>query len=112
MAADLASPGLIALYIFIASAAYLQYRGKDKLPFLKQLTDHSTIMAPINCFMYIFSAVPNTNFLDTRTFPDLQIFRDNWQTIRDEALQAYRDGYVKSSEKLDDLVLDQVYIDG
>ena len=49
----------IILAIFIASALYIQQRGKVRHSFYRQFFDHSTILAPINYLMYLFSKVPN-----------------------------------------------------
>lgn len=99
----LLAPKLIILYSFIASATYIHHRGRVRLSLLRQLTDHSTFVAPINCFMYAFSAVPNRPMLDFADFPDLKPLQENWQIIRDEALALYRRGEVKASDKYDDL---------
>jgi beta-hydroxylase len=99
----LLAPKFIVLYVFIASAIYTHYRGRVRLSFLRQLTDHSTFVAPINCFMYAFSAVPNRPVLDLADFPDLKPLQDNWQIIRDEALSLYHKGEAKASDKYDDL---------
>ncbi|RYZ97222.1 MAG: lipid A hydroxylase LpxO, partial [Moraxellaceae bacterium] len=42
----------IILLIFIGSALYVQRRGRVKQPLKRQILDHSTIMAPINIWMY------------------------------------------------------------
>ncbi len=94
---------LLIFCAFVASALYIHYRGRVRLPFLRQLTDHSTFVAPINCFMYAFSAVPNRPLLDPADLPELKPLQDNWQVIRDEALALYRRGEVKASDKYDDL---------
>jgi beta-hydroxylase len=45
----------IILAIFILSALYIQQRGKVRHSFYRQFFDHSTILAPINYLMYMFS---------------------------------------------------------
>jgi beta-hydroxylase len=97
------SPKFIILYLFILSALYTHFRGKVRFKFLRQLADHSTFMAPINSIMYLFSAVPNQPFLDLKQFPNLAPLRENWQIIRDEAQHLVSQGYIKSSEKRDDI---------
>ena len=44
--------------VFIASTVYVHFRGRVRLRFFRQLMDHSTFMAPINCLMYLFSRLP------------------------------------------------------
>lgn len=85
------------------SILYTHFRGNDRLKFLRQLTDHSSLMAPINIVMYLFSAVPKTPYLDLEQFPELRIFKENWETIRDEALFLYQEGYIAASDKHDDI---------
>ncbi|MHB1947468.1 MAG: aspartyl/asparaginyl beta-hydroxylase domain-containing protein [Gammaproteobacteria bacterium] len=93
----------IILYIYIASVAYTQFRGKVRLKFMRQIVNHSTFMSPINALMYLFSAVPNKPFFDIKQFPQLATFRDNWQTIRSEAEQLVAQGYIKIAENNDDM---------
>lgn len=97
------SPGLIALILYVVSAMYVHYRGRVRHPFSRQMLEHSTLLAPVNCVMYLFSAVPNRPFIDPRTIPNLSVLRDNWEMIRDEGLQLYDAGHVKRSDKLDDI---------
>lgn len=88
---------------YVASVAYIHYRGEVKLKFFHQLTDHSSLMAPINAIMYLFSAVPRTAFLPVETIPALDLLKQNWQTIRQEAQILYDKGYITASDKLDDI---------
>ena len=97
------SPGQVILALFVASAIYVHFRGQVRLDFSRRISDHSTFMAPINCFLYLFSAVPNKPFLEVVRFPELKVPRDNWQTIRDEAAQLYEAGHIKGSERYDDV---------
>src|SRR5882724_11975980 len=96
------APQFIALYLFVASAAYVHFRGRERLRVGRQIGDHSTIMAPYNCLMYMFSGVPNQPVLSTEKFPELKVLRDNWQTIRQEALQLFDEGYIRAAAKNND----------
>ena len=91
----------LSSYIF--SIAYTHFRGGVRLKILRQLTDHSSLMAPVNAIMYLFSSVPRTPFLDLADFPELKLLRDNWETIRKEAEYLYGEGYITASEKYDDI---------
>lgn len=93
----------IAILVFVTSSIYIHHRGKVKHGFSRQLTDHSSFMAPINCFMYLFSAVPNRPFLSVDMVPELTLLEENWQTIRDEGLALFEQGGIKKSEQLDDI---------
>ncbi len=69
---NLLAPKFFVLYAFVASAMYIHYRGRIRHRFYRQLTDHSTFMAPYNVLMYFFSAVPNRPYVDVKEFPELR----------------------------------------
>ena len=103
MLAALLAPRFIVLYLFIASAVYVHYRGRVRHGFFRQLTDHSSLMAPYNTLMYLFSAVPNRPYVDVARFPALQALTDNWRTIRREALQLFDEGRIRAAATYNDL---------
>ena len=43
--------------------------------------------------MYLFSSVPSKPYLDRSRFPELDELKNNWQTIREEALNLF-DGVI------------------
>ena len=94
---------LLLLISYILSIGYIHFRGQERLKPLRQLTDHSSFIAPINAIMYLFSAVPRTPYLDTASFPELKILADNWEMIRDEAAVLYQQGYISASDQYDDI---------
>jgi len=94
----LLAPQFLVLYAFVAATMVVHFRGRERLKFARQLTDHSTLLAPYNVIMYLFSAVPNKPVLSVSVVPDLAKLRDNWQTIRDEALNLFDQGRIKASE--------------
>ncbi len=100
---ELYTPKFIVLYVFVLSAVFIHYRGKVRHRFARQLTDHSTFLAPINFMMYALSSVPNRPILDSKSFKDLQQIRDNWEMLRDEAMKLYEIGHIKASQNYDDL---------
>src|SRR3954447_26437318 len=102
MVARLFAPQFLVLYAFAASVLAVHYRGRVRLGFFRQLTDHSTIMAPYNVLMYLFSAVPNRPILDEQSIPELGVLRDNWQPIREEALVLFAQGQIKAADKYND----------
>ena len=59
MVARLFAPQFLVLYWFAITAMIVHFRGRDRLTFTRQLTDHSTLLAPYNVLMYWFSALPN-----------------------------------------------------
>jgi beta-hydroxylase len=45
---------------------YVHFRGRVRHRWTRQPLDHSTIMAPHNALMYLFSAVANRPFVHVR----------------------------------------------
>jgi len=86
----------------ILSILHIHFRGKVRLPFGRQLFDHSSFMAPINIFMHLFSRVPSTPYIPVREFPELDVLQQNWQTIREEALHLIELKKIKASEQNND----------
>ncbi|MDE2079736.1 MAG: aspartyl/asparaginyl beta-hydroxylase domain-containing protein [Burkholderiales bacterium] len=88
--------------LFVLSTAYVHLRGRARLGFWRQLTDHSTFMAPINCFLYLFSKAPAQPYLPLAQFPELDILQAHWREIRAEGERLYADGAIKASDRYDD----------
>lgn len=93
----------VVVYVFLFAALYVHFRGKERRPLLRQIGDHNTLIAPYNIFMYWFSAVPAKPILDMGNFPQLAQLRDNWQTIRGEALQLLSGGQIAAATGHNDL---------
>ena len=103
MLSALLAPKFILLYVYIASTMYVHYRGRVRHGFFRQVTDHSTLMAPYNALMYLFSAVPNRPYVEVSAFPELAPLAENWQTIRREAQQLLDSGRIRSAATYNDL---------
>ena len=93
----------ILLALFLASIAYIHLRGRVRYGFSRQLTDHSTFLAPFNALIYLFSRVPSKPYLEPRDFPDLTPLTSNWQIIREEGLKLLEGGLVRGSTGHNDL---------
>jgi beta-hydroxylase len=94
---------VVAVCCFLASAIFIHYRGRVRHRFARQLTDHSTFLAPYSALVYLFSRVPAKPYLDRKEFPELDLLRDNWQTIRDEGVRLLDEGYVRAAASYNDL---------
>lgn len=101
--ASLLVPKLAAFGGFVGSVLYVHYRGRERLSFRRQLTDHSTFLAPYNVLVYLTSAVRSQPILDVEEFPELKPLREHWREIRDEAARLYEAGHVRASDRYDDL---------
>jgi beta-hydroxylase len=53
--------------------------------------------------MILASRVPTTPYVSTREIPELQVLQDNWEIIRDEALQMAELRRIKAAERHDDI---------
>ena len=96
--------GIAVFALFVVCACYVQLRGKVRhQKWTRRLTDHSNLMAPLNCLFYVFSREKNTPYMEVSHFPELQTLQDNWQIIRDEALALNHEAQIKASDDLDDL---------
>lgn len=90
------------LLLFVGSTLYVHLRGRARLPLLRQFVNHSALFAPYNSLMYLFSKVPSKPYLDRREFPELDVLKDNWQVIREEAMRLFDEGYIRAAAKDND----------
>ena len=90
------------LLLFLGSTLYVHLRGKARLPVLRQFVNHSALFAPYNALMYLFSGVPSKPYLDRSKFPELDVLKDNWEVIRDEAMHLFDEGYIRAAAKNND----------
>jgi beta-hydroxylase len=105
-------PKLTILITFLVTGVYIHFRGRVRHRLGRQLTDHSTFMAPYNTLMYLFSAVPPKPFIELEHFPQLDCLRENWQTIRDEGLRLFDEGYIRAAAKYNDLGFNSFFKSG
>lgn len=89
---------------FLTCATYTHFRGRARHgSFFRQIFDHSTFTAPINCFAYLFSKVPNTPYVSPAAFTELAILRANWRVFREEALALEDAKRIQAAEKYNDI---------
>jgi len=96
-------PKYLLAVLFLASAAFVHFRGEVRHRFTRQLTDHSTFLAPINALIYLFSRVPSRPYQQIEDFPQLQLLTDSWEVIRDEGLRLMDENRVGISTGYNDL---------
>ena len=89
-----------ALYLVCILAVHL--RGRVRHSFWGQVFDHSGLLAPINVFLYVFSAVPNQPYIPTSEFPELELLRTHAATIRAEGLAMMAHARMRSPDQEDD----------
>jgi beta-hydroxylase len=93
----------IVLVWFVLSAQYVFRRGSVRLPFWRQLSDHSTFLAPLNIWFYLLSPLKAKPYLDVAKFPELQVLHDNWKLIREEALAVDAAQKITAAASLNDI---------
>lgn len=109
------SPRLVILVIFVLfalCALVVHLRGRARLRFDRQLVDHSALFAPYNLLMYAFSVVPAKPILDRSGFPQLDVLRDQWQMIREEATHLFDEGHIRAAEKHGDVSFNSFFKQG
>jgi beta-hydroxylase len=90
-------PKWLILGALLASATWVHYRGRVRLKFTRQITDHSTFTAPYNSLVYLFSRAPNRPFQNVDQFPELRALRDNWRVFREEGLALADQGGIRAA---------------
>ena len=98
--------------LYLLSILHVHFRGKVRLPPLRQLFDHSSFVAPINLFMHLFSRVPSTPYLPVSDFPELRVLQENWQVIRAEGLNLIALQKIKAADKNDDAGFNSFFKNG
>lgn len=91
------------LGLWIAAVLFAHFRGRVRLPLARQFLDHSVFLAPINAFMVLSSKVSTTPFIAPEEIPGLNKLRDNWEMIRDEAMEMAAHQRIKAAENHDDI---------
>ncbi|NII11811.1 aspartyl/asparaginyl beta-hydroxylase domain-containing protein [Oleiagrimonas sp. C23AA] len=103
---------LCVFALFALCVLLVHLRGRARLRFDRQLVDHSAVFAPYNLLMYAFSRVPARPILDRDGFPQLNLLRDNWQLIRDEALSLNDAGRIRAAEHHNDASFNSFFKQG
>jgi beta-hydroxylase len=93
----------LILVWFLASAAYVSRRGAVRFGFWRQLSDHSTFMAPVNCLCYMLSTLKSGPYIRKERLPELAQLQANWKTIRDEAIAVDAAQKISASSNYNDI---------
>jgi beta-hydroxylase len=102
----------VVVGFYVLSILHIHFRGRVRLPFRRQIFDHSSFMAPINIFMHKFSRVPNTPFTPLSEFPELARLQENWPIIRAEAESMLALKKIKAAEQNDDAGFNSFFKNG
>lgn len=102
----------VVLGLFFASILYAQMRGQVRHKWMKQIFDHSAVLAPINSIMYLFSRVPTTPYVPVDQFAGLRELESHWQEILAEAQNMVNLKRIKASEHNDDAGFNSFFKEG
>jgi len=102
----------VVVGFYILSILHIHFRGRVRLPFRRQIFDHSSFMAPINIFMHKFSRVPSTPFIPVSEFPELARLQESWPIIRAEAENLLALKKIKAAEQNDDAGFNSFFKNG
>src|SRR5690606_8671341 len=92
--------GLIALWL--GSLTYISFRGKVRLSFFRTVFNHTALLAPVNAFMYLFSAVPARPYISDTGIKGLVALDENWEVIRAEAANLAQAERIRAAANNDD----------
>jgi len=93
---------LIVVSFAVASLTYVYaYRGVTRYEnFTEYVRKGWPIFSPLNCLLYLFSQPRAKHaIMDLSEYKELDVLKDNWETIRDEAENLYKQGYFESTKK-------------
>ena len=84
----------ISIYSFISIVYVYKLRGKTRYTSLSQYLRKSwPIFAPLNCILYMTTrSFARQPVLSADYLKNIAVLRDNWQIIRDEALNLHQSG--------------------
>jgi len=103
---------LLLLAVYVLSIFHVHRRGRVRHGLGRQLSDHSSFLAPLNSFLYLMSGVPNRPYLQVEEFPELAPLQQHWAEIRHEAAALLETGQIKRSDRYDDLGFNSFFKSG
>ena len=92
--------GIIVLWL--GSITYIYFRGKVRLSYFRTVFNHTTVLAPVNAFMYLFSAVPARPYISDTGIEGLNALDQNWEVIRQEAAALAQEERIRAAANNDD----------
>lgn len=96
-------PFLAIIFALVAaSVAYVyRFRGEARYEsFAEYFRKGWPIFSPLNCALYLTTRPRGSKaILDTAAFPELELLRQNWQSIRDEGLALLHQNYFDATKR-------------
>src|SRR3546814_441790 len=100
------------ILLWFASITYVYFRGKVRVSFLRTVLDHSAVLAPVNVFRYLFSAVPARPYIPADHLKGLDALDQNWETIRDEAMHLAQAQQIRAADANNDAAFNSFFKTG
>jgi beta-hydroxylase len=96
-------PVLLVMVALVAASIVYVYRFRGEARYAS-LTEYFRkgwpIFSPFNCALYMTTQPRGSKaILDPAEFPELDLLRQNWQTIRDEGLELVRQNYFDATKR-------------
>lgn len=94
----------LLLYWMICMIYVYRYRGTAHFDNVKAYVRYGwPIFAPLNCLFYLFTKkIAKQPVIDLqKNFKELQLLKDNWEVIRDEAKHLYEVGHLSANNTKD-----------
>ena len=94
---------LVVMVAFAAASIVYVYRFRGEARY-ESVTEYVRkgwpIFSPLNCVLYI-TTLPwgSKAIIDPADFPELDLLRQNWQTIRDEGMDLLRQNYFDAAKR-------------
>lgn len=92
----------VIIVLWLGSITYIYFRGKVRLSFFRTVFNHTSLLAPVNAFMYVFSAVPARPYISNTGIKGLAALDENWEVIREEAAALAREERIRAAANNDD----------
>ncbi len=92
----------VILTLTLGGIVYVyRFRGAARYASLSEYFSKGwPIFSPLNCLLYLTTKTRGSRaILDPGQYPELDVLRDNWTTIRDEAEALYRSGYFDATKR-------------
>lgn len=96
-------PVLVVIAALVAASIVYVYRFRGEARY-ESLTQYFRkgwpIFSPFNCALYMTTLPRGSNVIpDQVEFPELDLLRQNWQTIREEGLELVRQNYFDATKR-------------
>ncbi|MCK7459855.1 aspartyl/asparaginyl beta-hydroxylase domain-containing protein [Idiomarina aminovorans] len=93
---------VVTLLVVLSLKYVYSWRGNERFDSVREYMRKGwPIFAPLNCLLYALTKpFARRSFVDAERIADLKVIKDNWETIREEAIGLYTQGeFDKTTDK-------------